>query len=142
MSRCIVLLVEDNPGDVGLMRAALREMRFPVQLHVAADGLTALRFLHREEDYAQAPRPDLIVLDLNLPPPHGLEILAAVKHEPPLQLIPVVIFTSSSEPTDIRTSYRLGASAYLQKPLELGAYLARVKGLLGLWCQHALFPPR
>ena len=82
------------------------------------------------------------MLDLNLPATHGLEILAVVKHEPQLQLIPVVIFTTSSEPADIRASYGLGASVYLQKPLELGTYVARVKGLLGLWCQHALFPPR
>jgi len=123
------------------MRAALRELGFPVELHVATDGLTALCFLRREGAYAHAPRPDLIVLDLNLPVHDGLEVLTVVKQEPQLRLIPAVILTTSSEPTDIRASYGLGASAYLQKPLELDTYVARVKGLLGLWCHHALLPP-
>jgi two-component system response regulator len=138
---CTVLLVEDNPGDVGLVHAALQELALPVQLHVVSDGLAALAFLHRAAPYADAPRPDLIVLDLNLPVKPGLEVIAAVKQEPDLKLIPIVILTTSSQPEDIRASYERGATAYLQKPLELAPYLARVKTLLSFWCDHVILPP-
>ena len=138
---CTVLLVEDNPGDVGLLHAALQELLLPVQLHCVSDGMAALAFLQRADPYANAPRPDLIVLDLNLPLKPGLEVLAVVKQAPHLKLIPVVILTTSDQPEEIRASYELGANAYLQKPLALAPYLTKVKALLTFWCDAVSLPP-
>jgi CheY-like chemotaxis protein len=117
-----VLLVEDSLGDVRLMQEIFREILTSVHLHVANDGLEALRFLRREGSHAEAPRPDLIVLDLNMPKMDGRELLAVIKSDAVLKIIPTVILTTSREDEDIVASYALQASSYLQKPLDFKAH--------------------
>jgi two-component system, chemotaxis family, response regulator Rcp1 len=113
-----ILLVEDSPGDVRLMQEIFREVLTSVNLHVANDGLEALSFLRREGLNAKVPRPDLIVLDLNMPKMDGRELLAIIKNDAVLRIIPTVILTTSRTEEDIAASYTLQASSYLRKPLE------------------------
>src|SRR5262245_61338432 len=122
----ILLLVEDNPGDVILFKEALKQTSVPIQLTTARDGRAALALLAHEPDH-EALWPDLIVLDLNLPQVNGQTVLAWVKSDKALKHIPVVILTNSTEPEDIQQSYALGANAYVQKPLELRDYFAMVE---------------
>ena len=136
----MLLLVEDNPADVVLLREALKESPIPVEFCTVPDGTDALAFLQHEDRYREAPRPSLIVLDLNLPRKSGHEVLAQVKSDTTLKSIPVVVLTSSSEPEDIEQSYELGANAYVQKPLALEEYFATIKDLVGFWCQRAVLP--
>ncbi len=128
-----ILLVEDNPGDVVLMREALREAEVHNTLHVAPDGREALAFLRREGAYAAAPRPDLILLDLNLPRLNGHEVLAAIKDDPTLRRIPVVMLTTSDAPSDVRAAYDHHVNSYITKPVDLEQFFAVVKGLDGYW---------
>src|SRR5262245_2229571 len=137
----MLLLVEDNPADVVLLKEALKESPVPVQLYTVRDGTDALAFLQHDDRYYEAPRPDLILLDLNLPRKSGHEVLAQLKSDANLKCIPVVILTSSTEPEDIEQSYALGANAYVQKPLELEEFFATIKDLVGFWCQRAVLPP-
>ena len=116
-----VLLVEDDPGDVALITEAFAAHRLPSRLHTAGDGVDALTFLRREEPHAAAPRPDLILLDLNMPRMDGREMLSVVKNDPDLCTIPVVVFTTSDLPADVTTSYTRHANAYVTKPLDLDA---------------------
>lgn len=111
-----VLLVEDSPGDVRLTREAFREANLPVRLHVATDGIEAMAFLRNEGSHAEAPRPDFILLDLNLPRMDGREVLAIIKEDDKLRTIPTVILTTSDADVDILKSYQLKANAYLSKP--------------------------
>ncbi len=128
-----ILLVEDNPGDVVLMREALREAKMHNTLHVAPDGREALAFLRHEGAYATAPRPGLILLDLNLPHLNGHEVLAAIKDDPALRRIPVVMLTTSDAPSDVRAAYDRHVNSYITKPVDLEQFFAVVKGLDGYW---------
>ena len=114
-----ILLVEDDPGDVELTQQALSESQLKFDLRVVSNGEEALAFLRQEGTYSSAPRPHLIILDLNLPGLHGQEVLAEIRSDDYLRLIPVVIFSTSSATEDINNSYKLGANCYLQKPIDL-----------------------
>jgi CheY-like chemotaxis protein len=135
-----LLLVEDNPGDVELTREALHEVPVPCRLSVARDGAEALRFLRREGAHAGAPRPDLVLLDLNLPRLDGRAVLAAVKQDPALRAIPVVVLTTSRAPADVREAYALHANAYVVKPADLDAHFAAVRALVEFWGAVAARP--
>lgn len=128
-----VLLVEDSPGDVRLTREAFREADRSIQLHVATDGVEAMAFLKREGIHEQAPRPDLILLDLNLPRMDGREVLARIKGDAGLKTIPTVILTTSESEADIVKSYELRANCYLSKPVQLAAFEALVKSINDFW---------
>jgi chemotaxis family two-component system response regulator Rcp1 len=136
-----ILLVEDNPGDVRLTREALKEGKVRNNLHVAPDGVEALRFLRREGEYAQAVRPDLILLDLNLPKKDGREVLEEIKADPALKSIPVVILTSSSAEQDILRSYRLHANCYVTKPVDLDEFITVVRSIENFWFTIVKLPP-
>ncbi|MEA2546982.1 MAG: hypothetical protein QOI09_2255 [Chloroflexota bacterium] len=137
-----VLLVEDSPGDVRLTREAFREANGSVQLHVAADGVEAMAFLRREGDHADAPRPDFILLDLNLPRMDGREVLAHIKADDSLRTIPTVILTTSDADADILKSYELNANAYLTKPVTLEAFEKLVKSINDFWLTMVKLPQR
>lgn len=128
-----VLLVEDNPGDVRLIREAFKEGKFLNTLNVVPDGIEALSYLRREGVYADAARPDLIVLDLNLPRMGGLELLSTLKSDESLKVIPVVILTSSEAEEDIIASYRNYASCYISKPVQLSTFMDVVQSIEGFW---------
>ena len=137
-----VLLVEDNPGDVRLTRETLCDPGNSTVLHVAADGVEALAFLRHEGVHLHAPRPDLILLDLNLPRIDGREVLAQIKRDEDLKTIPTVILTTSDAEADILQSYRLQANAYLTKPGQLEAFESLVRGIRNFWVLEAKLPPR
>ena len=118
-----VLLVEDDPGDVLMTREAFEHHQLRNQLHVVNDGEQALQFLHRTGEYASAPRPGLILLDLNLPRRDGLEVLAELKGDPGLRVIPVVILTTSQADEDVLRSYALHANAYVSKPVDFERFM-------------------
>lgn len=136
----IILLVEDNPGDVRLVREALENQPRHSQLHVVADGIEALAFLRREGSQAGTRRPDLILLDLNLPRMDGRELLAELKSDPELACIPVVVFTSSDADGDVERAYGLHANCYVPKPADLDRYLAAVRAIEELWLGWAQLP--
>jgi len=135
-----VLLVEDSPGDVRLTREAFREANPHVRLHVAADGIEAMSFLRRDGTNAAAPRPDFILLDLNLPRMDGREVLAVIKGDDGLRTIPVVILTTSEAEADITRSYELNANAYLRKPVTLDEFEALVRSVNDFWLTKVLLP--
>ena len=135
-----VLLVEDSPGDVRLTREAFREANKAVRLHVASDGVEAMAFLKNEGKHADAPRPDLILLDLNLPKMDGREVLALIKSDDNLKLIPTVILTTSESEEDIARSYRLQANCYLSKPVRLEAFESLVKSINDFWLTQVKLP--
>jgi two-component system, chemotaxis family, response regulator Rcp1 len=135
-----VLLVEDSPGDVRLTQEAFREANEFVHLHVATDGVEAMAFLKRDGVHAQAPRPDLILLDLNLPKMDGREVLAHIKDDASLKTIPTVILTTSDAEVDIVKSYELHANCYLSKPVQLDAFETLVKSINTYWLTEAKLP--
>jgi chemotaxis family two-component system response regulator Rcp1 len=135
-----VLLVEDNPGDVRLTREAFLVANKTIRLRVAADGLEAMEFLRRTGVHASAPRPDLILLDLNLPKMDGREVLALIKADTSLQLIPTVILTTSDAEQDIVISYQLQANCYLTKPVQLEAFESLVKSINDFWLTKVKLP--
>jgi chemotaxis family two-component system response regulator Rcp1 len=135
-----VLLVEDSPGDVRLTREAFREANMAIRLHVAADGVEALAFLKREGKHADAPRPDFILLDLNLPKMDGREVLAHIKEDDDLKTIPTVILTTSEAEADIVKSYQLRANCYLSKPVQLEEFERLVKSINNFWLTEAKLP--
>jgi CheY-like chemotaxis protein len=137
-----VLLVEDNPGDVDLTREALEEADPRVRLAVARDGEEALAVLRREGAHAGAPRPDLILLDLNLPRLDGHAVLAAIKADPALRAIPVVVLTSSAADVDVSRAYGSNANSYVTKPLVLEHFLDVVRGIDRFWFTVAKLPRR
>src|SRR5215471_1534851 len=137
-----LLLVEDSHGDVVLVKEALKQTAVTVSLTVVADGDAALAYLRKEVPYTQALTPDLILLDLNMPQKNGREVLTALRRDPALQALPVVIFTGSAAEQDIRDSYALGANLYLQKPLELADYLEKIRMLVEFWAKHVVPLPR
>src|SRR6202167_2699644 len=136
-----VLLVEDSPGDVRLTREAFRDAKTNINLHVATDGVAAMAFLKREGVHRQAPRPDFILLDLNLPKMDGREVLAHIKEDDELKTIPTIILTTSDAEVDILKSSRLQANCYLNKPVQLGEFEAVVKSINDFWLTRVKLPP-
>jgi CheY-like chemotaxis protein len=128
-----VLLVEDNPGDIYLMQAAVREYGNDLRLWLVTDGLDALSFLRQESPYLSAPSPALIILDINLPGMHGTEVLAELRHFPAYQATPVVMFSTARRDLEGPHCLQLGANAYVEKPYDLEAFLAAVHGILRDW---------
>jgi chemotaxis family two-component system response regulator Rcp1 len=137
-----ILMVEDNPGDVRLTVEALKEGKVRNNFHTVEDGELALAFLRRQGDYAKAPHPDLILLDLNLPKMSGREVLAEIKEDPELRRIPVVILTVSKAEQDILKSYNLHANCYITKPVDLDQFLEVVKSIENFWLTVVMLPPR
>ena len=137
-----ILLVEDNVGDVRLTKEALSEAKIPNRLHVAHDGVAALKFLRKEEPYSESPQPDLVLLDLNLPRKSGLEVLAHIKQDPVLRTIPVIILTSSNAESDVLKSYDNHANAYITKPVELEKYFTIVERIDDFWLATVRLPAR
>jgi two-component system, chemotaxis family, response regulator Rcp1 len=136
-----ILLVEDNAADVRLTREALKDAKVLNALHVARDGLAALGFLRRRGPYAGSPRPDLILLDLNLPKKDGREVLAEIKQDTDLKRIPVVVLTTSRAEEDVIRSYDLHANAYVTKPVDLAQFLKVVRSLETFWLAVVTLPP-
>lgn len=134
------LLAEDNPGDVRLTKEALRESKISNNLNVVPDGVEAMAFLHREGKYADAPRPDVILLDLNLPKKDGREVLAEVKADPSLRLIPVVIITSSEAEQDVLKTYELYANCYVTKPVDLEQFIKVIQSIETFWLTIVTLP--
>ena len=136
-----VLLVEDSPGDVRLTQEALKDAKVHINLRVVRDGIDAMAFLMREGEYATVPRPDLILLDLNLPRKDGREVLKEIKENPELKSIPVVILTTSASEADILRSYLLHANCYITKPVNLDGFLTVVKSIDSFWLSVVKLPP-
>ena len=136
-----VLLVEDNPGDVRLTKEALKEGKVRNNLNVAVDGVEALAYLRREGKYAGSVRPDLILLDLNLPRMDGREVLEVIKADPALRNIPVVVLTSSQAEQDIVRAYDLHANCYITKPVDLDQFITVVKSIEDFWFTIVKLPP-
>ena len=135
-----ILLVEDNPGDVRLIQESMKENKLRNDLSIVGDGMEAMAFLRREGRYASAPRPDLILLDLNLPRKDGRELLAEIKQDPELNRIPVVILTSSTAEQDILRSYNLQANCYIVKPIDLDQFVEVVKAIEDFWLAIVKLP--
>jgi two-component system response regulator len=135
-----ILLVEDNAGDVRLTREAFKDAKLHLDLHVVNDGVEAMDFLHRREPYAGCPRPDLILLDLNLPRKDGREVLMEIKTDPCLKTIPVVILTTSGSQEDVERSYELYANCYISKPVELEGFLSVVRSIDDFWLSAVKLP--
>lgn len=136
-----ILLVEDNPGDVRLTREALRDSKLHNVLHVVEDGVEALTFLRQEEPYPYAPRPDIILLDLNLPRMSGREVLEIIKNDDALKTIPVVVLTTSDDERDIVASYALHANCYITKPVDMAQFVTIVKNIKDFWFSIVKLPP-
>jgi chemotaxis family two-component system response regulator Rcp1 len=139
-TRFEVLLVEDSPGDVRLTQEAFHDINKAVRLHIARDGVEAMSLLRREGEHVDAPRPDLILLDLNLPRMDGREVLARIKQDEDLKSIPTIILTSSEAEADIARSYQLHANCYLSKPVRLGDFESLVSCINDFWLTKVKFP--
>lgn len=137
-----ILLIEDNPGDQRLAQETLKDSRILNRLHIVEDGEQAMAFLRREGGYADAPRPDLIVLDLNLPRRDGREVLREVKEDPDLRRIPVVVLTISEAEEDVLRSYDLHANCYITKPIDLEQFSRVVKSVEGFWFTIVTLPSK
>jgi two-component system, chemotaxis family, response regulator Rcp1 len=135
-----VLLVDDSAGDVRLTQEAFRESRSPIRLHIARDGEEAMAFLRHESPYSSAPRPDFILLDLNLPRSDGRDVLAFIKRDPGLRTIPTVVLTSSEAEADVLGSYMLGANAVLRKRFDLDASEALMRSIDDFWFSKVKLP--
>jgi two-component system, chemotaxis family, response regulator Rcp1 len=128
-----ILMVEDNAADVELTQYMMKQGKLFINLHVARDGFEAMAFLHREGKYTEAPRPDLILLDLNLPGMDGREVLAMVKADPDLQAIPVVVLTTSQAEEDVYKTYKLGANCFITKPVGMDEFAKVVNSIEDFW---------
>lgn len=135
-----ILLVEDNPADVGLIEEAFRDGKLLCDLHVAQDGVAAMQFLRREGAYANSPVPDLILLDLNLPKKDGREVLQEVKADAKLLPIPIIVLTTSDDEADVLRAYGLHANCYLTKPVEMDDFLNKVRAMEEFWLTFARLP--
>ena len=135
-----ILYVEDNPGDVRLTREAIKESKMHNTLHVVGNGVEALEFLRRKGSYASAPRPDLILLDLNLPIMDGREVLAEIKADPELKSIPVVVLTTSSAGDDIARAYGLHANCFITKPVDFEQFTRVVQSIENFWFSVVKLP--
>jgi len=138
----IVLLVEDSPGDVRLTREAFRSAEANIDLHVAIDGIEAMEYLRGSRPDAGKPRPDLILLDLNLPKMDGREVLAEIKADPELKTIPTIILTTSDAEADVAKSYELQANVFLTKPVRLDAFETLVGSINDFWLGKATLPAK
>ncbi len=136
-----ILLVEDSPGDIRLTQEALRESKLRNNLSIVKDGVEAIAFLRRQGNYADAPRPGIILLDLNLPRKDGREVLEEIKQDEDLKRIPVVVLTTSNDEMDILVSYNLHANCYITKPVDLNRFVQIVKSIEGFWFQIVRLPP-
>jgi len=137
-----ILLVEDSPADIALTQEALLDSKLMNNLHVVMDGEAAMDFLSRRGRYAAMPRPDLVLLDLNLPRKNGREVLAEIKKDPNLSHIPVVVMTVSEDERDICESYRLHANCYIKKPVKFGEFIEIVKSIEEFWFSIVTLPLR
>ena len=135
-----VLLVEDSPGDIRLTREVLRDAKIANELHIVGDGEHAMAFLHQEGEYAGMPRPDLILLDLNLPRKDGREVLAELNDDPELHLIPVIVLTTSAAEQDVLRSYDLKAACYITKPIDLDEFISVVRSIESFWLSIVRLP--
>jgi CheY-like chemotaxis protein len=138
----VLLVVDDNPADIVLAREALAGSSIRSQITTCADGEEALAFLHKEGRFAETDGPDLMILDLNLPKKDGLSVLAAMKSDPVLKLIPVVVFSTSQLGKDIARSYELGANCYICKPGNLNDFFSAMKSIHEFWLSTVSLPPR
>ena len=137
-----ILLVEDNPADVKLTRLAFKDCKLINNLHVVTDGAEAIDFLRQRGKHEAAARPDLILLDLNLPKKNGREVLHEIKSDESLRLIPVIILTSSEDEKDILETYNTHANSFITKPVELDGFIKIVSGLENFWFSIVKLPPR
>jgi CheY-like chemotaxis protein len=135
-----ILLIEDNPGDARLTIEAMREAKLGNRVHVVEDGVQAMAYLRRQGEYSAAPRPDLILLDLNLPLKDGREVLAEVKTDPGLKRIPVVVLTTSRADEDVRHAYDLHANCYVTKPVDLEQFMLVIKQIDEFWIKVTVLP--
>ena len=135
-----VLLAEDNPGDVMLTKKALEQGKIANNLHVVTDGVEALQFLRQDGEYADEPRPDLVLLDLNMPRKDGQDVLEELQEDPDLRRIPVVVLTSSESEEDIAKSYELNANAYLTKPVDFDGFIEIVNRMENFWFKVVKLP--
>ncbi len=136
-----ILLVEDNPGDVRLTQESLKEAKIANKLSVVGDGEEAISFLRKKGKYTESPRPDIILLDINLPKKGGLEVLEEIKEDPDLRRIPVVVLTTSSADYDILKAYNLHANCYITKPVSLDQFNATIRSLEHFWFLVVKLPP-
>ncbi len=137
-----ILLVEDNPGDVRLTKEALKDSYIQTRLHVVTDGVEAIDFLRRHGRFENAPTPDLILLDLNLPRRSGREVLVDVKSDPQLRRIPVMILSTSQAESDVQFSYDNHANCYIRKPMEFESFFEIVRAIEQFWCSVVSLPAR
>lgn len=135
-----ILLVEDNPGDVRLTQEALRGAKVANDLQVVGDGEAAIEYLRRRGRYVDAPRPDIVLLDLNLPRLDGREVLMDIKSDPDLAKIPIIILTSSTAERDIHSAYELHANCYISKPVDFTEFIEAVRSLEGFWLRIVRLP--
>jgi two-component system, chemotaxis family, response regulator Rcp1 len=137
-----VLLVEDNPGDVRLAREAFRDANNHIRLHLVSDGMEAMAFLQRQGVHLDSPRPDLILLDLNVPKMDGREVLSRIKSDDSLKMIPTIVLSSSETDADVLISYQLQANCYLKKPAKWDAFDDLVRSIINFWLTGVKLPPR
>ena len=137
-----ILLVEDNPGDVRLAQEALKEGKVHNNMRVVADGEQAMAYLRRQGEFAGAPRPDLVLLDLNLPKKDGREVLAEIKGDDSLKTIPVVVLTTSKAEEDVLKAYGLNANCYITKPVDLGQFIEVIQSIDRFWLAVVTLPPK
>lgn len=136
----VILIIEDNPADVRLMREAFRDVHPPVLIHVASDGDEALQFMRKEGQHAAAPRPSLIFLDFNLPKSNSREVLRQLKQDVKLRPIPIAVLTTSESERDIQDAYQLYANCYLRKPVDLDSFLNTIQAAVHFWLDVAYLP--
>ena len=137
-----ILLVEDNPGDVGLVQEAMRTAKITNRMHLAEDGVEAIEFLRRRGRFGEAPRPDLILLDLNLPRKDGREVLAEIKTDPDLKRIPVVVLTTSDAEEDVLRAYNLHVNCYVTKPVDFAKFMQVVRQIDEFWVKVVTLPKK
>lgn len=137
-----ILLIEDNPGDIRLVKEVFKDAKLHNNLQVALYGEEAMKMLRQEGEYFKAPRPDLILLDLNLPKKNGREVLREIKEDENLKCIPVVILTTSNAEEDLIETYKLDANCYITKPVDLDEFIKVVKSIQNFWLEIVKLPPR
>ncbi|MBI5491545.1 MAG: response regulator [Deltaproteobacteria bacterium] len=137
-----ILMVEDNPADIRLTQEAFKDAKVLNSMHTVGDGVEAMAFLRRQGEYASSPRPDLILLDLNLPKKDGREVLAEIKQDPDLKRIPVVILTTSDDEMDVLKAYDLHVNAYVKKPVDLDQFIKVVEAVEDFWLTVVKLPSK